>query len=448
MTHLRLQISNALSSVAGPAGLSPGEFDRLMARVSEAIGTIKRQRSEGSLPFLDLPRDREVLEICRSTARRCGDHENFVLAGIGGSALGPYALFRALSHPFHNLLDGSRRRTPRFFVLDNIDPDTVGALFEVANPSRTLFNIISKSGATAETAAASLVIFDALQKSVGGRWRDHIVVTTDPEKGDLRQLAREEDLAALPIPPGVGGRFSVLSSVGLFPAVCLGLDAENLLAGAEAMADLCLEAEPRENPAALLATLLHFFDTRRGRPIHVMMAYADRLLPLADWWRQLWAESLGKRHTNDGREVFLGPTPVKALGATDQHSQVQLYIEGPQDKVFIFLEAKRFQREVTLDPIFGHLSSLEYLGGKSMNALMAAECSATRQALTDAGRPNLTLEFPEISANFLGEAFMLFEIATIIAGDLYNVNPLDQPGVEHGKILTYRLMGRKGYEEA
>jgi glucose-6-phosphate isomerase len=233
----------------------------------------------------------------------------------------------------------------------------------------------------------------------------------------------------------------------LFPAVCLGLDAEDLLAGAEAMADLCLEAEPRKNPAALLAGLLHFFDTRHGRPIHVMMAYADRLLPLADWWRQLWAESLGKRQTNDGREAFSGPTPVKALGATDQHSQVQLYVEGPQDKVFVFLEVQRFEREVTLGPVFGHLSSLEYLGGKSMNALMAAECSATRQALTDAGRPNLTLEFPEISAYFLGEAFMLFEIATIIAGDLYNVNPLDQPGVEHGKILTYRLMGRKGYEE-
>jgi glucose-6-phosphate isomerase len=156
---------------------------------------------------------------------------------------------------------------------------------------------------------------------------------------------------------------------------------------------------------------------------------------------------LGKRYTKDKKEVFVGPTPVKALGATDQHSQVQLYIEGPQDKIFIFLEVLQFEKEVALPPAFGHLSSLEYLGGKTMNALMAAECSATREALTNAGRPNLSLKFPKISAYFMGEAFMLFEIATVIGGELYHVNPLDQPGVEHGKILTYELMGRKGYGE-
>jgi len=445
--HLELDIANALGAAEGAARISPVELDELLPRVAEAIQGIKRQRSEGTLAFLDLPRDHGSLRSCQSLANRCRNWENFVLAGIGGSALGPYALFRALSHPFHNLLDSSQRTAPRFFVLDNIDPDTVSSLFDIIEPRRTLFNIVSKSGATAETAAASLIIFDALQRSVGDKWREHLVVTTDPEKGDLRRLAREEGFEALPIPPELGGRFSVLSTVGLFPALCLGLDAESLLAGAKAMADLCLKAEPHENPAALLAALLYFFDTRRARPIHVMMAYSDRLFPLADWWRQLWAESLGKRYTREGKEVFSGPTPVKALGATDQHSQVQLYIEGPQDKVFIFLEVLEFDREVALPPAFGHLSSLDYLGGKTMNQLMAAECTATREALTQAGRPNMSLKFPKISAYFLGEAFMLFEIATVIAGELYNVNPLDQPGVEHGKILTYKLMGRKGYAE-
>ena len=445
--HLELDIANALGAAEGAARISPAELDELLPRVAEAIQNTKHQRSQGTLAFLGLPRDHSSLHACQSLAKRCRNWENFVLAGIGGSALGPYALFRALSHPFHNLLDSSQRTAPRFFVLDNIDPDTVAALFDIVPPQRTLFNNISKSGSTAETAAASLVIFDALKRSVGDKWQEHIVVTTDPEKGDLRQLVREENLEALPIPPQVGGRFSILSAVGLFPALCLGLDAEGLLAGAQAMADLCLEAEPHENPAALLAALLYFFDTQRARPIHVMMAYSDRLFPLADWWRQLWAESLGKRYTKNSKEVFSGPTPVKALGATDQHSQVQLYVEGPQDKVFIFLEALKFEKEVTLPPAFGHLSSLEYLGGKTMNQLMAAECTATRQALTKAGRPNMSLKFPKISAYFLGEAFMLFQIATIIAGELYNVNPLDQPGVEHGKTLTYKLMGRKGYAE-
>jgi glucose-6-phosphate isomerase len=445
--HLELDIANALGAAEGAARISPAELDELLPRVAEAIQNIKRQRSQGTLAFLDLPRDRSGLYACQGLANRCRNWENFVLAGIGGSALGPYAMFRALSHPFHNLLDSSRRAAPRFFVLDNIDPDTVAALFDIVPPQRTLFNIISKSGSTAETAAASLVIFDALKRSVGDKWREHIVVTTDPEKGDLRQLVREENLEALLIPPRIGGRFSVLSAVGLFPALCLGLDAEELLAGAQAMADLCLKAEPHENPAALLAGLLYFFDTRRARPIHVMFSYSDRLYSLADWWRQLWAESLGKRYTKEGKEVFSGPTPVKALGATDQHSQVQLYNEGPQDKVFIFMEVLKFEKEVALAPAFDHLSSFEYLGGKTMNELMAAECSATREALTQAGRPNLSLKFPKISAYFLGEAFVLFQIATVISGELYNVNPLDQPGVEHGKILTYKLMGRSGYTE-
>ncbi len=445
--HLKLDISNALSPPAALDGIPPSTLTELQPKLTEAIERLKQQRQQGNAPFLDLPDDKETIELCRNAATRSKNFENFVLAGIGGSALGPYALFRGLAHPFHNLLDASRRQAPRFFVLDNIDPDTIDALFDLIDPARTLFNIISKSGSTAETAAASLVIIDALKKSVGKKWKEHIVVTTDPEKGDLRQLVREENLEALPIPPSVGGRFSLLTPVGLFPAFCLGLDVDNLLLGAKAMADVCLKAGPRENPAVLFAALLYAFDTQCSRPIQVMMAYADRLLPLADWWRQLWAESLGKRLSTDGKEIFVGPTPVKALGATDQHSQVQLYIEGPQDKVFIFLEVQEFERDVPLPSAFGHLSSLEYLGGKTMNRLMAVECSATREALTKAKRPNMTLKFPKVTAAALGEAFMLLEIATIYAGALYNVNPLDQPGVEHGKILTYKAMGRKGYDD-
>ena len=445
--NLKLDISNALSPPTALNGIPPNTLTELQPQLSAAIEHLKQQREQGNAPFLDLPDDKETIELCRNTAIRSENFENFVLAGIGGSALGPYALFRGLAHPFHNLLDASKRQVPRFFILDNIDPDTIRSLFDLIDPEQTLFNIISKSGSTAETAAASLVIIDALKKSVGKKWKEHIVVTTDPEKGDLRQLVREENLEALPIPPSVGGRFSLLTPVGLFPAFCLGLDVEELLTGACAMADVCLKAEPHENPAALFAAMLYAFDTQHARPIQVMMAYADRLLPLADWWRQLWAESLGKRLSTDGKEVFVGPTPVKALGATDQHSQVQLYIEGPQDKVFIFLEVQEFESDVPLPAAFNHLSSLEYLGGKTMNRLMAVECSATREALTNAQRPNITLKFPKVTADALGEAFMLFEIATIYAGALYNVNPLDQPGVEHGKILTYKAMGRKGYTE-
>jgi glucose-6-phosphate isomerase len=219
-----------------------------------------------------------------------------------------------------------------------------------------------------------------------------------------------------------------------------------MLAGAAAMRERCLSDNLDENPAIQLASYLYLLDTTRDKPMHVMMAYANALYSMADWFRQIWAESLGKAKDIHGAEVNVGPTPLKALGTTDQHSQVQLYIEGPHDKVFIFLEAKKFRNELKLPAGFPHVSSLNYLGGQTMNKLMAAEFAATREALARQERPSLTISFDEINAHTVGEFFMLLEITTSIAGSLYNINPYDQPGVELGKVLTYSLMGRKGYE--
>jgi glucose-6-phosphate isomerase len=274
------------------------------------------------------------------------------------------------------------------------------------------------------------------------RW----TATTDPRKGDLLVLARRLGIPTLPVPENVGGRFSVLTAVGLVPAAFLGLDLDGLMAGAREMRAHCWSALPARNVGVLGAVLLHLLATRRGRSIQVLMPYAEALRHLADWYRQLWAESLGKRLDRRGRVVETGQTPVVSLGATDQHSQVQLYMEGPPDKVVTFIEVERFRRDIKLPRRHADLPSLGYLGGATLGQLLRAERRGTEAAFTAAGRPNFTYLVPAISAHTLGQLLYLFEFQTALSGELLGIDAFDQPGVEAGKVATYALMGRKGYE--
>jgi glucose-6-phosphate isomerase len=252
-------------------------------------------------------------------------------------------------------------------------------------------------------------------------------------------------MAALDVPPGVGGRFSVLTPVGLFPLAAAGVDVGALLAGAGHLDAHLSRPGLWDNPAYLFAAI-HVLFLRRGRNVHVLMPYSDALKDVADWFRQLWAESLGKRLSLDGAEVCVGPTPVGALGTTDQHSQVQLFMEGPQDKVVTFVEVDEPRREVDLPPEFPGHAEVEYLQGKTLGTLLRAEKRATEAALTRRGRPNLTLSLPRVSAHGVGQLLHLLQVATVFAGGLLGIDPLDQPGVELGKELTFGLLGRPGYE--
>ncbi|MGH7505956.1 MAG: glucose-6-phosphate isomerase, partial [Longimicrobiales bacterium] len=374
--------------------------------------------------------------------------DTVVVLGIGGSALGASALQQALLAPFWNELDDEAREYyPRLFVLDNIDPSTIAPLFDRLDFARTLFNVVSKSGATAETMAQFLIVQERLRVLFDDDdgFRRHLIFTTDPEKGVLRRIADAEKIATLPVPPGVGGRFSVLSAVGLLPAALAGIDIDALLAGARDMAERCATRTLRDNPAGMFAVLQHRAQTERDAPIHVMMPYTDRLLGAANWFRQLWAESLGKRLDLAGKEVFRGPTPVTALGATDQHSQVQLFMEGPFDKTITFLASRTLPVDLAIPEAYAGVAELGYLGGRTLGELLDAERVATAAALARQGRMNMTIELPAVTAHAIGQLFMMLEIATVYAGALYDVNPLDQPGVELGKQLTYGLMGRPGF---
>lgn len=444
--RLLLDYANMMAPRLNGRGIQP---DLLAAaafgRVHEQV---QRAREAGEIGFFKLPYERAVLDEILPFAERIGQaFDTVVVLGIGGSALGTLALQHALCKPHWNeLTDEAREYFPRLYVLDNVDPTTIGPFLERLDLRRTLVNVVSKSGATAETMAQFLIIREKLEQALDADgYRGHLIFTTDPKKGVLRELANAENIPVLPVPPDVGGRFSVLSAVGLLPAALVGIDVTALLDGAADMEERCRAATLADNPAALFAFLQHTAHTQLGAPIHVMMAYTDRLYFIADWFRQLWAESLGKRHARSGAEVYRGPTPVKALGATDQHSQVQLYMEGPFDKTITFLATREFSSDIRIPMLYENIAALSYLGGHTLGELLDAERRATQQALASNGRMNMTIELPSITAHTMGQLLMMLQIATVYGGYLYDVDPFDQPGVELGKDLTYGLMGRSGF---
>ncbi len=447
---LSLDHNYAMEEFVGNQGLSERDLEELTPRLEIVHQELSTAREKGDLAFLDLPYQTEVVGQIKNLARPylewCLD---FIVLGIGGSALGTRALRQALCHPRYNHLAlGRRHHRPKLWVADNIDPDYLFGLMDVVELRRTVFNVISKSGSTAETLAQFLIACKLIRMRAGeDNIRERIIVTTDPENGPLRRLVEEEGFPSLSVPPKVGGRFSVLSAVGLLPAAMAGIDVEELLAGARFMDQKLKDAPLSRNPAYRLAALNYLFAAKKSRPILVIMPYAAALNGLADWFCQLWAESLGKKFDLKGQVVEAGSTPVKAVGVTDQHSQLQLYMEGPQDKLITFLEVENFQHPVEIPTFFSELEQLGYLGGRSLNELFDKELQATRFNLMKAGRPSLSLRLPEITPFTVGQLIQLFEVATVAAGHLFGVNPLDQPGVEGGKQTTYGLMGRAGFED-
>jgi glucose-6-phosphate isomerase len=332
-------------------------------------------------------------------------------------------------------------------VADNIDPEGFNVLLDSLDVRKTVFNVISKSGATAETMSQFLIIHDRLKRDLGKTTlKDHLLISTDPTGGVLRKIVESLDINSLEVPPGVGGRFSVMTAVGLAPLAMAGVDIAGLLAGA----GLCQNefgAEPMNNKAALFAGLNWYLSTKKKRPSLVMMPYADSLGQVADWFGQLWNESLGKGRLLSGKEAATGQTAIKALGATDQHSQLQLYMEGPKDKTVCFLRTENFRNNVAIPKIFEEYPELAYLGGRSMGELINFEQRGTARALAASGRPNFTLSMPQVTPASLGYLMHMLEVATVISGVLYKIDPLDQPGVELGKKYTYGLMGRQGFKE-
>ena len=448
-SKISLYYKNVSADVIGPEhGITEAQFKELAEKTVPAIVECNQQRSDGVIPYRDLPYNKEYPASVKAVAAEIAGCENFVVLGIGGSALGNIALQTALNPYMYNM-DEKQRKGPRLFVFDNVDPMQLGSFLDWIGDKmdKTIFNVISKSGRTAETAAQFLVLRQLLLKKLGeDGFRKQVVATTDTHAGTMRKIADEAKLRTLVVPDGVGGRFSVLSPVGLLSAAVCGIDIDELLAGAAQMDELCSKEDFFVNPAAINAAInWHYYN--RQKPISVMMPYSYALKDLSDWYRQLWAESLGKTSNRQGEQVFVGPTPVKALGTTDQHSQVQLYREGPNDKLFTFLQVEDFGQDVIIGSHPQVAPELEYLSGQKMSKLLNSEKLATEYALLHDKRPCLTVLFDRICPSTIGQFICLFEVTTSIAGLLFDINAYDQPAVELGKEATFALMGREDFSD-
>jgi glucose-6-phosphate isomerase len=448
MDRLKVDLARSMAGDTITRGLTSGMMDDLRPRLESALAAVHAAAGTGMLEWTALP-DRDPEELLRYAANNHGKYDALVVIGIGGSALGTTALATALLPFYWNELSPTRRRhMPRLYVLDNVDPDETAGLFERLDLERTLVNVISKSGTTGESMAGYLLIRQRLEAIVGIRAiKEHLVFTTDPAGGALRQIGNETGVSVFDLAPGVGGRFSVLSPVGLLPAALTGMDVPGLLAGARDMAQWIRGAAGWDNPACAFAGVQYLNDVEFGRRISVMMPYSAHLRDVADWYRQLWAESLGKSVDRQGRTVNVGPTPVKGLGVTDQHSQLQLYAEGPDDKLITFVGVGEFAQSLEIPAPGADAEALAYLGGHTLAELLWAEQKSTAWALAQKGRPSLTITLPKVDARSVGALIYMLEMATAVSGELYDIDAFDQPGVELSKKATYALMGRAGYEE-
>lgn len=425
------------------------EFENYREKISEIVADIYASKDTAGnwLKWMNLGYNQELLTEINEYAQSVkGKFDNLLVLGIGGSSLGGICVTEAILKPFWNLLDKeARNNMPRIFFLDNIDPDQINGLLDMLNLKNTLVNVITKSGNTAETMSAFMILKSRLEKELGASYKNNIVATTDQSKGILRQIATEENFKTFVVPDDVGGRFSVFSAVGLLPCALVGVNISELLKGVREM-DAELKNTNIDNNIAAQNALIHYLMDKKGKNLSVMMPYSSRLRFVSDWYVQLWAESLGKEIDLNGKVINAGPTPLKALGATDQHSQVQLYNEGPNDKLISFIRVGQFDTKVEIPCVYKD-SELGYLCGRTVNDLMNAEADATRVAVTDYNRPNVTITLPVINEYYLGQLLYMLEVQTAIAGALYNINTFNQPGVEQGKNYTYALMGRKGYED-
>jgi glucose-6-phosphate isomerase len=450
--RVRLDLNNCLDiTVGSEKGLSVKDLEAFSGRLESVHKELDEERRLGHHGYRELPSDDNTVEEVKEYAAWARNiFSDVVVIGIGGSSLGPAALVNALAHPYHNLLAPDQRPgLPRVFFLDNPDPTSVRAVLDIVDLPKTLVNVVSKSGGSPETWANLSTVFEPLQSAVAPEdLKDQLVVTTDNDSGDLARLAGEMNFRAFGIPKGVNGRYSVMSPAGLLPLALGGHNVDEFVGGAKDMDRLCAtQASPLRNPAYAFALVHYLMDELKDIRQNVFFPYGDRLSALVDWLRQVWGESLGKKQSVSDDTINAGPTPIRARGATDQHSQVQLYVEGPKDKLITFIDVKDYETREPIPKAFPNVDSASYLGGQTLGQLLATERKATEYALTRAGRPNMTLSIPSVDERTLGQLMMMFMVATTAAGKLYEVNPYDQPCVEETKIATFAMMGKKGFAD-
>jgi glucose-6-phosphate isomerase len=427
--------ANMRRALVGKYGVSPKEWSRILPELRTAKAAVLKLAKSGEQGFFDLPKDAEIRKACEKAARETRrQFTDLVVLGIGGSDLGARAINQALG--------GAKGKNDvrLHFAGSSTDPNQILDLLKSVNLKKTAVNVVSKSGGTMETMSAFLILRDRLKKAVGKKFAEHCIATTDPKKGVLREIAKTEGYRTLPIPSNVGGRFSVLTACGLYPAAAMGADIGKMLDGARLIARGFAAETPNQNAACRYAGLHVTGMKKRGQNIHVVMPYNARMGEFARWVRQLVAESLGKKKGRKGKTVFAGPTPVAALGPEDQHSQLQLYSEGPFDKLITMIGVARGEADVVIPRADDLPHGASRFGGHRLSDLITIERESTTESLRRNGRPTGTILLNRLDETSLGAIFMFFEITVALMAELLGVDAFDQPGVELSKKIMREKM--------
>jgi glucose-6-phosphate isomerase len=412
-------------ALSGPGACSRPAFDAALSEADKALGWLREQHQTNSLELLSVPSRRDDLAAAQAVADSyCKDTSDVAVLGIGGSSLGGQAL---------KALEATDRKGPRVTFHDNPDPESWQTAMAGFDLKTTRFIVISKSGGTAETLMQALTAADAIEKAGGGKYlKYHFAIVTEPKASPLRVFAESIGAPILDHPTGVGGRYSVLSIVGALPALIMGIDVKALRGGAQAVLENALGGSAKDVPCASGAALHHALAGAGRLDETVLWAYADKLATMSGWWRQLWAESLGK----SGK----GSTPVGAVGPVDQHSQLQLFRDGPGKALFTIMSSDTKGKGLVAPVERTNALGLGYLAGKAMGDLVAAEARATAETLSRNKRPVRQIHVHKIDEPLTGALMMHFMLETILMGRLMGVDPFDQPGVEEGKVLARKFL--------
>ncbi len=434
--HLSFDFSLVLeTNLKSGEGMTSAAMKAAIRQARKAAKTTEARHASGQVGFPDLPfKLEEAKAIGKIAARLRKKFSHMLVLGIGGSALGTKAIIEGIG--------AGARKGMSVHVADNVDPDFFFPLLRSLPMEKTVVVAISKSGTTAETNSQLALAMDALKKVNPEGWRDQLILITDPEKGVFRKLATDDGIAALPVPPNVGGRFSVFTPVGLLPLAAAGISIDRLLNGAAWMEAMFRGVPVDDNPVIKAAAVYAHYMTENPKSVQLWFTYGQGLERVAEWWQQLWGESLGKKRPGGGT---VGQTPSRAVGVTDQHSQVQLFQDGPSDKVYTFVKWME-GREKGKVPKAAFSPDMAMLGNRPLRDLFDAEFEGTIGALWDAGRPIVRMEVGERDERHLGAFLHFWMWVTAIVGDILGVDAFDQPGVEEGKKIARALMGEKGSE--
>lgn len=420
MKNITLDLTLTLNE-SGVAGISIKElaqYDSALKSANKVFSTYATKPA-----FLKiLEQDSEISEV-KKVAKHIRSHfKSLIVIGIGGSDLGTRAALQAL--------ESSTNDFPIYFCGDTTDPEPLNKILKTVNLKTAAINVVSKSGETIETLSAFLILKEKLKKLVGKKYASHIFATTSPTQGLLKAMAEIEGYTITPHMP-VGGRFSVLSSVAFLPMACAGIDIKKVLEGGIEMAKKINNNKVLENAAFSFAAINYHANKVRKQNILVLMPYSYNLREFSKWFRQLWAESLGKKG--------VGQTPVDSTGPTDQHSQLQLYQEGPIDKIITFIKLNKWEGLEIPNDI---PPDVAYLAGKNLGHIVEEELHSTAMALANHRRPSNMITLPELNEFTLGQLFMFFELATAYSAELYKIDAYDQPGVELSKKYLHGALGK------